>query len=768
MGLNKSLLAAIIAMGSTLALWRKLAISLLTSSGLGVSTFTRSNATGTITDNLGNAVCLPADVPRFDGMRPIINQIPYSEDFSNAAWVKASVNTTLGISDPLGGSTACTVTATAGGATFINNGATASPAGAPKTNQLWVRRRTGTGQVQILNAGYSGWDVILPTSTWKKFSRPSAGGSKYSVGVQLATSGDAVDIAFGQGENQLTGRIAQAPSEYQATTANPVSTWSDLENPNNSNYIRTDVRSIGVVSGLQRWACNTPFLNGADYATDRYIDVLLPDTYTTTKKYRVVYVAEVEAFDTSVFGDSLQIIKALGLHNSNDVIFARQQFAFPPWYGARHDGLIQNGVQFTDVLVKTVDYNYSTVASKEGRGILGFSKSGWGAVSLLLRRDDVFGYAGVWDAPWSVAYGDFNTASEFGTSGNFNLYNPTTILAGLASRIKDKTRIYLAGSALFDADTVSFDSQLTSNAVPHVYSRTVVASDQHAWGGSWLTSTVAGLLGIMPSSPVVVPFSGTGLLIEQARTQYLGVTSAPATQTTGSLGTGTYTFSVVGSGSALVAGVGATISGAASATEASPNTFTVSVAGSVLVTVTGSLTFFQLENGAYKSSRIDNPGAAGSNVARSADVESMPTTGNVLAASSTIYMEFTPRHAPSGTIALWGTYVDASNYTALLHDATNLILRKRIAGTNYDATIAMAFISGTTYKVAGSWGAGGVKVFKTGVKGTDHANTAAAQIASNMQLGADGNGAQQPFACIKNQKTYLVQLPDATVVSMCS
>jgi hypothetical protein len=104
---------------------------------------------------------------------------------------------------------------------------------------------------------------------------------------------------------------------------------------------------------------------------------------------------------------------------------------------------------------------------------------------------------------------------------------------------------------------------------------------------------------------------------------------------------------------------------------------------------------------------------------------------------------------------LWGTYVDASNYTAILHDATNLIFRKRIAGVNYDATIANAFTSGTTYKMAASWGASGSTIYLNGVSGTPHANTTAAQIAATMQFGADGNSLQQPGAAVI--KNYIWQ-----------
>ncbi|MFA5922320.1 MAG: LamG-like jellyroll fold domain-containing protein [Methylococcaceae bacterium] len=162
----------------------------------------------------------------------------------------------------------------------------------------------------------------------------------------------------------------------------------------------------------------------------------------------------------------------------------------------------------------------------------------------------------------------------------------------------------------------------------------------------------------------------------------------------------------------------------------------------------------QEEVGDFVSSYIPTTTAA---VTRAVDLLSYPTT-NINAVSGTIKLEFTPEHTPIGTISLFGSYVDANNYTAILHDSTNLIARKRIAGTNYDATIANPFTSGTTYKVAASWGNNGVNIALNGVLGTSNGNSTAVQLGATVQIGADGNGANQPFSEIKNIKFYKKQL----------
>ncbi len=172
----------------------------------------------------------------------------------------------------------------------------------------------------------------------------------------------------------------------------------------------------------------------------------------------------------------------------------------------------------------------------------------------------------------------------------------------------------------------------------------------------------------------------------------------------------------------------------------------------------------QVELGSFATPYIPTTTVA---VARNADVDQYPTTAGPIAAAGSIALDFTPYHAPSGTIALWGTYVDASNYTAILHDATNLIFRKRIAGSNYDATIANAFVSGTTCKIAATWGAAGTAIYLDGVAGTPHANTTAAQIAATMQVGADGNSLQQPGAGTTNLRIWQRQLssPEGVAVT---
>lgn len=117
------------------------------------------------------------------------------------------------------------------------------------------------------------------------------------------------------------------------------------------------------------------------------------------------------------------------------------------------------------------------------------------------------------------------------------------------------------------------------------------------------------------NTPVIVP--GRGLYSFTGTTNYLLNSTAPATQTTGTLATGAYVLWVNGTGTAAVTAGTATITGAGSATNGTPLVFSVTVSGTVTVTVTGTLNAFQLENGNCPSPLIVT---TSSTVARTSDV----------------------------------------------------------------------------------------------------------------------------------------------------
>lgn len=194
-----------------------------------------------------------------------------------------------------------------------------------------------------------------------------------------------------------------------------------------------------------------------------------------------------------------------------------------------------------------------------------------------------------------------------------------------------------------------------------------------------------------------------GLLMEEQRTNSLKNSGTPATQTTGSLGTGTYVLWVEGSGSATSSAGTATGTGFGAASAGSPNTFVLTGAGTVVVTVSGSLTIFQLEKGAFATSYIATTAATAT---RAKDVATAPVSTSwfnpavgTLAAEAMVPVTSTPVTQSFAEIG------DATNnnrfFIDMLLNSSFLTVAYTAAGvTAVNATTTGLITAGTAFKAA--------------------------------------------------------------------
>ena len=171
--------------------------------------FTRSTTAYQI-DSGGKPVSVAINTKRdnhnIGGVRSLLledtrtNNLIWANDFNNGAWVKTTCAITIGIADPSGGTSACTLTATGASSHCIQT--LAAGASAVRTNSAWIRRRTGTGSVFLrdsLNTGFVDVGALI-SGTWQRFSITSAAGTARILDVQIGTSGDAVDVWCAQNE----------------------------------------------------------------------------------------------------------------------------------------------------------------------------------------------------------------------------------------------------------------------------------------------------------------------------------------------------------------------------------------------------------------------------------------------------------------------------------------------------------------------------------------------------------------------------------------
>ena len=139
------------------------------------------------------------------------------------------------------------------------------------------------------------------------------------------------------------------------------------------------------------------------------------------------------------WGDGLSEIERLGLHDRHNLICVQPTFSHLPWYGDHAtDKTIRQESHLVKVCMPLVDRKFRQ-AKTQRRLLLGFSKSGWGAMSLLLRHPNLFAKAAAWDAPFTKKKPDqFGMGPIFGTQSNFERY----CLLNLMSR--DRSRLLKA------------------------------------------------------------------------------------------------------------------------------------------------------------------------------------------------------------------------------------------------------------------------------------------------------------------------------------
>lgn len=224
------------------------------------------------------------------------------------------------------------------------------------------------------------------------------------------------------------------------------------------------------------------------------IKVVVPDSLEPGKRYPAVYVLPVEAGEESRYGDGLKEVRKLDLHNKHKAVFVAPTFSHLPWYADHPTKTeIRQESYFLKVVVPFVEQTYPVKAEAASRLLLGFSKSGWGAFSLILRNPDVFGKAAAWDAPLMMDQpGKYGSGDIFGTPDNFAGYQITKLLEAKAPLFQKEKRLILAGYGNFRDHHEKARALMDQLKIAHEYRDGPVL--KHDWHSGWVQGAVESLL----------------------------------------------------------------------------------------------------------------------------------------------------------------------------------------------------------------------------------------------------------------------------------
>ncbi|MCU0978893.1 MAG: esterase family protein [Pirellulaceae bacterium] len=220
------------------------------------------------------------------------------------------------------------------------------------------------------------------------------------------------------------------------------------------------------------------------------IHVLTPDGPVPNRPYATLFVLPVEASDGRRWGDAMQEVRRLDLHNRHRLVCVYPTFSHLPWY-ADHPQQVATRQEsyFLRVVVPFVERTYPVRRDSTGRLLLGFSKSGWGAFSLLLRHPDVFGKAAAWDAPLAMSQPNrYGMEEIFATQENFERYRITSLLKERAVVLQTGKRLVHLGYGNFRDQHLAVELLLNELQISHVFRDG--PQRPHAWDSGWLPEAV--------------------------------------------------------------------------------------------------------------------------------------------------------------------------------------------------------------------------------------------------------------------------------------
>ncbi|MBI3743885.1 MAG: hypothetical protein HY261_06320 [Chloroflexi bacterium] len=215
------------------------------------------------------------------------------------------------------------------------------------------------------------------------------------------------------------------------------------------------------------------------------IHVLVPAKLAEKARIPVLYLLPVEATNSTRWGSALAEAHRLGLADRLNAICVYPTFSQLPWYVDHPaDARIRQESYFLRVVVPFIEARYPARREREGRLLLGFSKSGWGAWSLLLRHPDVFGRAAAWDAPTAMDAPRYGMDGIIGSREAFAKYELHTVLRAKGRELGPAPRLALLGYGNFREQMTQTHALMDSLGIPHEWRDG--PQRQHHWESGWV------------------------------------------------------------------------------------------------------------------------------------------------------------------------------------------------------------------------------------------------------------------------------------------
>ncbi|MFN0101476.1 MAG: hypothetical protein ACKV2U_05230 [Bryobacteraceae bacterium] len=225
-------------------------------------------------------------------------------------------------------------------------------------------------------------------------------------------------------------------------------------------------------------SCEIETIESRHQATANFLRVVRPKS----KSSRTVLILPVTANISGQWGDGFYEALRLNWVERYNVTVAAPSFSHLPWYADHptNPKIAQETYLLNDVLPR--------ISGKIL--LLGFSKSGNGAMTLILRHPAKFAAAAAWDAPLLLdAPGKYGSGEIYGTSENFAGYHIATLLEKHAH--SRQLKIAISGYGSFQSEVAGAHEKMTVLGIAHEYANTEKRT--HHWASGWMEPAMATL-----------------------------------------------------------------------------------------------------------------------------------------------------------------------------------------------------------------------------------------------------------------------------------
>ena len=226
----------------------------------------------------------------------------------------------------------------------------------------------------------------------------------------------------------------------------------------------------------------------SDYQEDSTIIRIVGTEITDDSVLNLVFVLPVEEYKKDYrYGVGIDECQKLIDNNfvSKNVVFIQPDYVRIPWYGNHISNKEIRQLDYTLEVIKYIKTKYSYLDKKIKVFLLGFSKSGWGAMNILISHAYLIDGILIWDAPLSTrGIEKWGMQQIFGNEDNFNKNYFLLRENGIKHEALKNKIIIIGGYDYFEDSSIEFLDLLDENEIEYFHDNTL--SYPHKWDKNWI------------------------------------------------------------------------------------------------------------------------------------------------------------------------------------------------------------------------------------------------------------------------------------------